>query len=419
MKGDFNLFYDLIILGGGSSGMLAAIKANSLGINVAIVEGTDRVGKKLLTTGNGRCNITNKYACDERYHSNNENFFSYAINTYGVKSTIEFFNSLGLPLVELDYGKMYPMSLQASSVIDVLRMTLEEREIPIHLNTKIKSIEHTKNFKLISSNNEEFVCKHLLVCTGGKSYPRTGSDGSAYSMCEKLGHSIIKPLPGIVQVKLNYTRLKALSGVRFQGRATMLDGTKVLRVEDGEILFTDYGISGPPILQLSRLASKASEQNKTLTLSVDLMPDYNKDELIDFLEVKFATFPTRSIHDNLIGVINKKIIPVILKECDIYDIHALTCDVDYNERNKLYSNLKGWNFIVSGTNSFDNAQVTLGGVNTKEVDNKTLESKLVPNLHFCGEILDVDGDCGGFNLQWCWSSAMAAVEGIMNNRINK
>lgn len=410
------IYHDLIIVGGGASGLTAAIAAKDFGIDVAIVEGTDRVGKKILTTGNGRCNISNRCVAEPfiNYHSNCDDFFSGVLSQFGVDDTLNFFLSLGLPIVPLKGGKLYPQSLQASSVVDILKMALEDRSIPLYTNCKVKDIHKGKNFKL-STNNDEyslFTCKNLLIACGGKSAPKTGSDGSAYNLAKGLGHSVTKLLPGIVQLKLNYNNLKALSGVKFDGYAKLfVDGIEV-KEDFGEILFTDYGISGPPILQISALASKASNLNKKVEVVVDLMPNYSKDELIDFLECHFAMLSHRPIINALIGVINKKIIPILLKECGITNLHLPCYELSWKEKNKLIETLKSWRFTCTGTNDFNQAQVTIGGINAHEIDPRTLESKVVTNLYFSGEVIDVHGDCGGFNLQWAWSSGYIAAKSI-------
>jgi len=406
------LKHDLIIVGCGASGIMAAIMAKDLGIDVAILESNDRIGKKILTTGNGRCNITNKNINVLRYHSENKTFFNKVFENFTFKNTVEFFNSIGLYLVTLDSDKMYPMSLQASSVLDVFRFALEEREIPIYLNHKVKEINYKNKFIIDCVNEENFICSKLLLCTGGKSAPKTGSDGSGFTLAKKLGHNIINPIPALVQLKLNHNKLKALSGVKFDGNAHIYVNDKLRRSEFGEVLFTDYGVSGPPILQLSRIASYNLSKGKDISLKIDMMSNFSKDELKDFLENHFGTYSYRSVHDALIGIINKKIIPIILKEANIDNIHKPCWALEWEEKEMLLSLLKEWTFKVSGTNSFDNAQVTAGGVDTKEVDENTLQSKIVPNLYFAGEILDVDGDCGGFNLQWAWSSASVAIKSL-------
>lgn len=409
------MYHDLIIIGGGSCGVTSAIKAKDLNIDVGILDGNDRICKKLLTTGNGRCNITNENISLNRYHSDNPNFFNEILTKYNLETTLDFFKSIGIYTCTLESGKMYPISLQASSVIDILRLNLAEREIPIYMENKVSSISKNKNGLFeIKTNEATYSCKKVLLCTGGKSYTKLGSDGSGYKLAKALGHSIVTPTPGIVQLKLKYDKLKALSGVKFTSYCSILVNGKPIRKEFGEILFTDYGISGPPILQLSRTASRGVLNNDNVVIDVNLT-NSTYDAVVESLETHFATFSHRSIHDNLVGIINKKFIPIVLKESGILDIHMPTYDVDYENRFKLYRLLTSWHFKVTDTNTFENAQVTIGGVNTDEVNPSTLESYITPGLYFGGEVLDVDGDCGGFNLQWCWSSSSAAIQGIYDS----
>ncbi len=405
--------HEVIIIGGGAAGMMCAIACKDFGLDVAILEGNDRIGKKLLTTGNGRCNITNKsiQAPFISYHSQNKDFFTKALSSFSVDDTIGFFQGIGLPIVTLENNKMFPMSLQASSVIDIFRMALEDRTIPVYTNHKVSSISKDRSNFIINAKNLNcsFSCNKLVLACGGKSLANTGCDGSGYTLAKTFGHSILTPLPGLVQLKLNYPRLKALSGIKFDGVAEILIEDIVQRQEIGEILFTDYGISGPPILQLSTIASLALHSKKKVSIKVDLLPHMEYHAMVDFLESHFAVFNYRSVSDCLVGIINKKLIPVILKEASIDSIHKAAIELSWEEKHNLYELLKSWTFEVSDTNSFSNAQVTLGGVDTKEVYPHSLESKLSTGLFFCGEILDVNGDCGGFNLQWAWSSAMAVA----------
>ncbi|MGH4137521.1 NAD(P)/FAD-dependent oxidoreductase [Clostridium sp.] len=403
--------HSLIIVGGGAAGLTSALIAKISGIDVAIIEGSDRVGKKILTTGNGRCNISNTNINITRYHSENPDFSKNTLDSFTINNTIDFFQNLGIPLVTLDDGKIFPMSLQASSVLDILRFSLEEKNIPVYINTKAKQIiKKNKGFKILIADDITYECEKLIIATGGKSAPKTGSDGSGYTLAKQLGHSVISPVPALVQLKLNYDRLKALSGVKFDGNAEIFIDNKSIQKEFGEILFTDYGISGPPILQLSRTASYALAKNNKVSLQIDLLPTISAEDLKIFLENHWSIFGNRSLNNSLIGIINKKVIPIILKHAKIEDIHKLCCNLELTEKNAIYELLKEWKFEVSGTNSFSNAQVTAGGINTNEINPQTLESNIVPNLYFAGEILDVDGDCGGFNLQWAWSSG--AVAGI-------
>lgn len=403
------MYHKIIVIGGGASGLIASIAAKDMGQDIAILEGSDRIGKKILLTGNGRCNISNTNVTDDRYHSENNGFSNNILESFSLQKTVDFFNSLGLPLTTLDNGKMFPLSLQASSVLDILRLSINEREIPIYLNSKVKQIILTKNiFQLSTTDGNTFECIKLIIATGGKSLPATGSDGSGLSLAKAMGHKIVCPIPSLVQLKLNFNHLKALSGIKFIGSAEIIVDGISKRKEYGEILYTDYGISGPPILQLSREASTSLSFNKKAEIKVDMFPDMSRDELKYFIENHIGTFGYRSACDIFIGIINKKIIPVILKEAGILNIHSRGDELNWNSINNICTLLKGWTFQVIDTNSFKNSQVTCGGIDTKFVIHDTLESKIVPNLFFCGEVLDVDGDCGGFNLQWAWSSGYTA-----------
>lgn len=410
------IHHDLIIVGGGASGLFAAINAKDLGLDVAIIESNDRVGKKILTTGNGRCNISNNTISFPffNYHSENSGFFIKALSSLSVEDTKNIFLSLGLPIIELKNGKLYPKSLQASSVVDILRLALEDRSIPLYTECKVKSIHKDKKFKLSTSNEDKklFTCNKLILACGGKSAVKTGSDGTGYNLAKSLGHSIINTTPGIVQLKLNSPYLKSISGVKFDGFATLLVDDEPIRKEFGEILFTDYGISGPPILQLSGHASKALLNNKKVEILVDMMPEEDHKEIENFIECHFGLLSHRPVIDSLIGVINKKLIPTILKASNITNLHMPCYELTWEDKKNLINVLKSWKFTCVDTNGFNQAQVTIGGINTKEVNSETLESKLVKDLYFSGEILDVDGDCGGFNLQWAWSSGYFVANNI-------
>lgn len=410
------IHHDLIIVGGGASGLFAAINAKDLGLDVAIIESNDRVGKKILTTGNGRCNISNNTISFPffNYHSENSGFFTKALSSLSVEDTKNIFLSLGLPIIELKNGKLYPKSLQASSVVDILRLALEDRSIPLYTECKVKSIHKDKKFKLSTSNEDKklFTCNKLILACGGKSAVKTGSDGTGYNLAKSLGHSIINTIPGIVQLKLNSPYLKSISGVKFDGFATLLVDDEPIRKEFGEILFTDYGISGPPILQLSGHASKALLNNKKVEILVDMMPEEDHKEIENFIECHFGLLSHRPVIDSLIGVVNKKLIPTILKASNITNLHMPCYELTWEDKKNLINVLKSWKFTCVDTNGFNQAQVTIGGINTKEVNSETLESKLVKNLYFSGEILDVDGDCGGFNLQWAWSSGYFVANNI-------
>ncbi|MCI3922177.1 NAD(P)/FAD-dependent oxidoreductase [Paenibacillus sp. TRM 82003] len=405
---------------------MAAVTARDLGIDVALIESNDRVGKKVLTTGNGRCNITNQstatgsdeaVALSRKYHSNQMDFPLPVLKQFGVRQTVDFFNGLGLPLVAIENGRMYPMSLQAASVLEIFRIALEDRNVPIYFKTKVLDVKVSENrprFTIICQSESEgeivYTSDYLFLCTGGLTAPKTGTDGSGYTLAQGLGHSLIDPVPGIVQLKLDYPYLKELAGIKFEGLGHILVNGETIRSEYGEILFTDYGASGPPILQLSRKAAFQLKKGEKVILSLDLMPDRTEEEVADFLETHWGMFGHRTVASSLIGILNKKLIPVLLKEAGIDEQPNLLCqDVTWKIKKNLFRLIKHWEFTVTDTNGFPNAQTTAGGICTTELKEGTLESKLVPGLYLAGEVMDVDGDCGGYNLQWAWSSGYAAA----------
>ncbi|CAB1255168.1 NAD(P)/FAD-dependent oxidoreductase [Clostridium sp. MT-14] len=402
------MFHNIIVIGAGASGIMASITAKDNGKDVAILESKNRMGNKILSTGNGRCNITNKNIIFTKYHSRNLDFVKNILNKFSVRDTITFFDSLGLPLTTLENGKMYPLSLQASSVLDILRMAIEDRNIPIYLNSKVTDIIRDKKYFKLFCRDKVYKCNKIILCTGGKSAPHTGSDGSGFNICKNLGHSIITPLPALVQLKLRYDHLRALSGVKFNGYVEILVDNEIQQREYGEILFTDYGISGPPILEISRIASCNLLNKRSVKIRIDMLPDLKRESLLEFLENHWGTFNYRSVYNSLIGIINKKIIPILLKEAAVNDIHKPCYELSWREKKSICNLLKCWEFMVYDTNSFKNSQVTCGGVSTDEIDYNTLESKKIEHLYLAGEILDVDGCCGGFNLQWAWSSGFVA-----------
>ncbi|TLS48763.1 NAD(P)/FAD-dependent oxidoreductase [Paenibacillus antri] len=421
-----SMHHKLLIIGAGASGLMAAVTARDLGIDTAILDGNDRIGKKISMTGDGRCNITNESTATEtdeaaallrKYHGGQSDFPLPVLRQFGIRQTIDFFHVLGLPLTRLKEGFMYPMSLQAASVLDIFELALEDRSIPVYLNRKVVDVtvskEHPRFTITCRTETEEqvvYTSEYLFLCTGGLTGQNAGTDGSGYELARRLGHTLVEPVPAIVQLKVQYPHLKALSGIKIQGQAHILANGEVVRSESGEIHFAEYGLSGPPILQLSRKAAFHLARGDSVTVSVDLMPGRTEEEVVEFLEMNWGTFEHRKVAESFTGFIHKKLIPVLLKEADIDQQPDLLCqDLSWRTKGVFYKILKRWDFKVTGTHSFENAQATAGGIDTRELVADTLESKLVPGLYMAGEVMDVDGDFGGYNLQWAWSSGYAAA----------
>lgn len=430
------MHHKLLIIGAGAAGLMAAVTAKDLGIDTAILESNDRIGKKILVTGDGRCNITNEStaadtdeaaALSGKYHGNAPEFPLNVLQQFGIRQTIDFFYALGLPLTRLKEGMMYPRSLQAASVTDIFQLALEEREVPVYFNHKVVDVtvlaEHPR-FTIIclTDTGEQMVytSDFLLLCTGGLTAPHTGADGSGYTLAGRLGHTVVEPVPAIVQLKVQYPHLKALSGIKLQGKAHLLVNGDIIRSESGEIQFTDYGLAGPPILQLSREASVHLAKGDSVSVSVDLMPGRTDEEIVDFLDLHWGIFGHRTVADSFIGILHKKLTPVLLKEAGIDKQPNLLCqDLSWRARAIFYRILKAWEFKVTDTNGFANAQTTAGGIDTAEIVEGTLESRLVPGLYFAGEVMDVDGDFGGYNLQWAWSSGYVAATALAESMRQK
>jgi predicted Rossmann fold flavoprotein len=412
--------YELAIIGGGPAGIMSALSVPAHGSDVCIIEGNERIGKKLLMTGDGKCNLTNRTVRETNYHSSNKGFFRNALLQFSNEDTVKFFDKLGLAVKIENDGRMYPMSLQASSVLDVLRFALNERRVAVINNFKVKNIGKVESgFRIRDNNGKIIESRKLILACGGKAAPFTGSDGSGYDLAKSFGHRIIDPLPSLVQLKFDFAGLKGLAGVRFDGEAQIYINGEPSEKVLGEILFTRFGATGPAILKLSRIASVELKNGKDVKIRINLLPDLNGTNIEEILKNYSQSHGDRSINDLMIGLLNKRIIPVLLKDSGFENIHMPAEKTLAQNLQEIVKHLTGWEFRVSGTLSFKDAQVTAGGVDTRDVDPVTLESKIVKGLYFAGEILDVDGDSGGYNLQWAWSSGWVAgkIAGTSKNNI--
>jgi len=397
------------VIGGGSSGLMAAINAARCGAAVVLLERLERVGKKLLATGNGRCNLSNADCSLSRFHGGDPAFVAEVLTCFPVAPTIDFFEELGIACKTEDQGKIYPQSDQASAVLDVLRWELERLRVDVRTGCEVTRIcPGREGFVLFLAGGKELGADRVILAGGGKAGPQFGSDGSGLRLAHELGHHLIEPLAAIVALRLGADFQRRLKGIKFVGRAEVRCGNDVLRQEAGEILFTDNGVSGPPVLQLSRTAAVALRKSMEPRIVLDMFPGLNLDELDAALAIRFSRQGHKSLAFGLVGLLNKRLIPVLLAEAGILDTSLACGSLPAQARQRLAALLKSWSFPVVGTQPWPQAQVTAGGIALDEVNCATLESRLVPGLYFCGEILDVDGDCGGFNLQWAWSSGYLA-----------
>ncbi len=392
------------IIGGGAAGLMAAIVAARNGADVCIYEKLNRVGKKILATGNGRCNYTNINTSIRDYHGKNLSFIENTINSFNVEKTLDFFEDIGIyPHIE-ENGKVYPYSLQASSVLDNLRYEVNKYKIKEIVECNVKSLRKNKGQFDIITDGGIFNSDKVIICTGGRAGSQYGCTGDGYKLAEMFGHKIINQFPALIQLKLNANYLKKISGVKFDGVVSSFTDIVNIREEEGEILFTDYGISGPPILQISRETIKYLYDKQKVYISIDMFPNFDKKILYDLLSERFIKLKNKTIEESFNGLINKKLIPVILSlALNEYKEEKCT-KLNKKDIYSIVNILKEWKIEVIGHNDWKQAQTTAGGVSVDDIDAKTLESKKEPGLYFAGEVLDVDGDCGGFNLQWAWSS---------------
>lgn len=400
---------NVTVVGGGSSGMMAAISAARSGAKVTLLERKDRVGKKLLVTGNGRCNLSNADCSLSRFHGGDPAFVAEVLSRFPAAGTVDFFEGLGIACKVEREGRIYPHSDQASAVLDVLRWELERLKVDVRTGYEVKQIiPKGRGFGLALAMGGELMAKRVILACGGLAGPQFGSDGSGQRLAAALGHRLVEPVATLVPLRLHADFLRKLKGISFEASGEVRCGHEVLRSETGEFLFTDNGITGPPVLQLSRSAAVALQRQMAPRIVLDLFPALSLDALDGALEVRFRRQGRKSLADGLVGLLNKRLIPVVLSEAGI-DYQALPgAEMTSAARNALARLLKSWSLPISGTMPWPEAQVTAGGVSLQDVNPETLESRLVPGLHFCGEILDVDGDCGGFNLQWAWSSGYVA-----------
>lgn len=399
------MYLDCIVIGGGASGLMAAITSAKNGLNTGIIEHSDRVGKKILQTGNGKCNITNTSLQKDCYLCDDKDFVMDIINQFNVNDTIEFFKSIGI-FPKSKNGYIYPNSEQASSVLDVLRLETEHQNVTINTEVEIHTIEKADKIFRLNTSKGQFTCKSLIIATGSKAAPKTGSDGSGYKLAKSLGHSIIKPLPALVQLKSDLNLCKYMAGVRSEGKVQLIVDDELVISDIGEVQYTDYGISGIPVFQISRYAVRAVESNRKTAVIIDMLPFIGKYELLDLLKSRIDDNGYKTFEQFLIGLLNKKLVGAVLKRANINPNEIAMNNVDLIE--KIVSMIKEFKVSIIGFNSFESGQVCSGGVKTSELDSKTMQSKLVNNLYFAGEVVDVDGICGGYNLQWAWSSGYIA-----------
>ena len=402
---------DILVAGGGAAGIMAALTATENGKGkIFIIEKMGQLGKKILATGNGKCNYTNYYQAKECYRGNDVSFAWKALQKFGYKETISLFKSYGIIPYDRD-GYVYPLPGQASCVRDILERELKSTKVVINKEEKITDVSiHRKNgrqdgFIVVTGNNKYFTQK-LIIATGGKAGAVHGSDGSGYSLAKSLGHSVITPFAALTSCIICGKYTKDWAGVRTKGTVRAYNSKgKLLCENTGELQFVAQGISGIPVFQVSRYISEEIVKGRKPYLTIDIMPLYSEEEIIASLLCRKKK--NGSIGDIFIGMLHNKLAAALLKFCDI-SIKRQAAGLTKDEASHIAAVMKNWRLEVKDTGGFEKAQVTGGGIPASEINAETMESKICPGLYFAGEVIDVDGICGGYNLQWAWTSGYIA-----------
>ena len=382
----------VVIIGGGASGMMAAIQAARTGAAVTLLEHNEKPGKKILATGNGRCNLTNLVQEPSRYRSSQPDFPWKIITQYPLEDTLAFFSELGIYTKDRN-GWVYPYSDQAAGVAQVLELEARHQKVKIKTTEEVTDILREDGQYLVKTATWQYPCDSVIISCGSSASNVEGSSTTGYELAEKLGHTVVKPLPSLCGIRGKDNYYAKWAGSRMDGRITLEIDGKTVGEEQGEILFTEYGISGIGVFQLSRYAVRGTDEGKIATYHLDLMPQLTKEELVKLLLDRQQAGSYKNPQELLIGLLPRKMIDVLVKKT--------------YEPEKIAERLKDWQVPVKGAYALQQAQICSGGVDPRELTEQ-LESRLHPGIYFTGEVIDVDGPCGGYTLQWAWSSGAVA-----------
>ena len=391
------------IIGGGASGMAAALAASeNKEAQILLLERQARLGRKLLATGNGRCNLSNLHAGERGYHGQSPSFAEPALAQFGPEQTLAWFGALGLYTVAEESGRVYPYSDQANSVVDVLRFALERPNIQVKLGFEVEKVKKTNGRFRVESREEALECDKLIVACGGLAGTKLGGGMSGYKLLRSFGHKCTKLRPTLVQLKSGWSGIGALKGVRANCHAAIYHNGELHAQSTGEIQFTEYGVSGPVIFEVSRDVCQGSGE---WLCQLDLLPHIGEDQLKQaLLRRKTTDLPVSEL---LTGILHNRLGRVLTQNAQLSQNKKIAALSDY-EIDLVVSQVKAMEISLTEPMGMDSAQVTAGGIETDGFDPQTMESRLVPGLYACGEVLDIDGDCGGYNLQWAWSSGHLA-----------
>ena len=401
------------VIGGGASGLVAACFAADAGAQVALFEKQKKLGRKILVTGNGRCNISNRAVDSSRYHGLNPAFVNNVFARFGPAETEDFFRSIGIPFVEGKDGKLFPASLQASTVVRCLEYEAVRRGAEIRLHRRIDAIGRKGDgFALRTAGAEEHSFDAVILAAGSCAYPPVGASRIGYELAASLGHRIVDCFPSIIPLNVVEKRTRLVQGIKWDCSLEVLMGGKKRAGSTGEVLFTGYGISGPAALDISRAVNELVTRGEIPEILVDFFPEMSADDL-DELIAEVAADGSKPLDFCLAGIMNDRMPAVVCGFAGV-DHGKNAGDASPAEKSALAACLKGMKLTPASPRDFTEAVVAAGGVDVRDIDPRTMESRLVPGLYITGELLDIDGDSGGFNLQFAWSTG--ALAGMSQQR---
>jgi len=395
----------IAIIGGGAAGLFTAYLLSKHNLDVTIFEKNNKLGRKLLATGNGKCNITNEYISKNNFYSNNLEFINNSLKQFDYQMCKKIFNEIGIEFTKGEKNRIYPNSLSSSSVVELLKYQLELQNVNIALNYDVKTLE-SKNNKFII--NETNLFDIAIIATGSIAMSKLGSCDSGYRLSSTFGHTTTPQFPSLVQLVCDDSDISLASGVKIEAKIDNISG---------DILFTKYGVSGSAILDISRDISQKLLYNDKVNIKIDLLPQFSKDKLISFLLKRVEQHSNKPLDLFFDGFINIKLARFVLSKVKLPHNIKKSGSLTRKDIQNIVYNLKNLNLNITSTKGFQNCEVVAGGIDTYEIDNKTMESKLKKNLYIIGEVVDIDGQCGGYNLHWAWASGYMASKSILKGKI--
>ncbi len=402
------------IIGAGASGLLSSIILARAKFDVTIFEKNTKIGRKILATGNGKCNISNQNISSKNFFTTYPDFITYSLAQFDYKKFEEFFNNLGLELISNEDGKVYPMSLQASSVVDVLVYEAKRVGVKFVLDTNITQIQYDNSTNLFKLN-DKFSSNKLIISSGTKAMAKLGSSDSGFNFAKQFGHDIIEPFASLVQLCSSDKNIQNLSGVKVESSVELLIDNQSINKSIGDVLFTSYGVSGNAILDISREASYSLSLGSKVAIKIDLFPSINKDNLITKLNKRIANSNGKDKYFWLEGFVHTKLAKYIIDNCGIKKEKINANEISKKDINTISYFMKNMKININDTKDFESAEVSAGGIDVSQVNSRSMESNLQKDLYFTGEVLDVDGQCGGYNLHWAWASGYVCANGIVKN----